>query len=879
MLKAVCLTTEYKTDPVGMDEIHPRFCYRVEGTSCFQSGRQIRVFCGKNEVWNTDWQETSCTLQIEYDGLPLKPFTRYEWQVRVKDEYGKASPWSAKAFFETGFLGTPWTGKWITTRIDYTIGTLSPAYCFRKDFTPKDKVKSARLYATALGLYLPYLNGKEISDICFAPGWTDYHHRVQYQAYDITKLIRQGKNNALSFLFGDGWYRSTISRYLTQGHRTYDLDDMLRMELHLTYADGTEEIIGSDETTLGVCVQDKEESYIRYSDIYMGEHYISHKNTHRWMNPDFDVTASYRCSYSQESHTADKLRIDWNSGAFVRHIQDVQPVAVTRRKNGSWIVDFGQNLVGREKITLRKPEAGTYIVIRHGEMLREDGSLYTDNLRGAMASTVFSVQAAKELETYEPYFTFYGFRYLEISGWPGKLTKKDIIARVLHSDLPVTGSFRCSDSMLNQLYSNVVWGQKSNFLDIPTDCNQRDERLGWTGDTQVFCNTATYNMSAPDFYTKYVEDLNLCRRPNGAYADFVPQPYDEKVRPDGRSGWADAALIVPWIMFKKYGDTRLMEKFFDNMCKWLDLQTEKSGGSYLVCNALYKDHLNLNAFTPEDLVSTAYYAGMSLLASKIAELLGRKKDAAKRLNCHREAAKVFAETFFDKRGNLKVKTQTAALLALHFGCVPEKYVRKTVEFLKHDIKVNRKMHLSTGFLGTPLLLNVLTAHGELDFAYDLLFQTTYPSWLYPVTQGATTMWERWNSWTKETGFGDAAMNSFNHYAYGAVAEWFYETICGITCPGETPDTAGFQSIRLAPQPGKRLKEAQAVYHSASGEIRSAWKRNGKKFVWEFTVPCNTAAEIILPPGLVIPETEGIEVMKNGTRTARPGSYKITGVLS
>ncbi len=840
MLHTVNLAVEYKKNPLGMDEVRPRFFYNVEGDSLFQSARQIKVYEDSGSlVWDTGWEEDSRTIQLEYEGLPLKPFTRYNWQVRVKDEHGKASAWS-KAFFETGFLGTPWKGVWLIAGIDKTIAAQFPCPCFRKDFTPKAKIKSARLYAAALGLYSAFLNGEEVGDTCFAPGWTDYHKRVQYQAYDVTKMIRSGKNNALSFLFGDGWYRGHISRFWNYGERAYPLEDMIRAELHITYQDGTKEIIGSDKTFYSVKMQGHGSSYIRFSDIYMGESFVADRDGYRWMLPETDIGSLYG-AYAEESHTADGIRIDWNSGADVRHIQVLEPVTITKRKNGNYIVDFGQNMTGREKITLRNPEAGTNITIRHGEMLRADGSLYTDNLRYAAAATTIHFRAAKDLEVYEPRFTFYGFRYLEITGWPGKLTKKDISAGVIHSDLPRTGFFRCSEPLVNQLFSNIIWGQKSNFLDIPTDCPQRDERLGWTGDTQVFSGVATYNMYSPEFYTKWLEDLNLGQLPGGEYPDFCPRQY--LARPEkGNSGWADAGVVCPWVMFEKYADTRIIRKYFSNICRWLDCQTKKSGGSFLVGTEGTGDWLNMNAPTPSGLISTAYYAGMSRIAAKMAERIGREQDARERLRYHKAAADAFAEKYFDKNGNLTVRTQTAALLALAFGCVPEKYIRKTVDFLVHDIRVTRKLHLSTGFLGTPLLLKILSQYGETDLAYDLLLQTDCPSWLYPVTQGATTMWERWNSWTKEDGFGDVEMNSFNHYAYGAVGEWFYENICGIRSISDGEDTAGFRKFRLAPCPGNRLTEAECIYKSISGEIRSAWKRTEKQFIWEFTVPCNTFPE-------------------------------------
>ena len=870
MLTPFGLQVEYKTNPLGMDERRPRFFYRLKGDSLRQTERCIQVVAEDGEtVWDSGFQTSSSTIQIEYEGLPLKPFTRYDWRVRVKDEKGALSAWTKGDFFETGFLGSPWKGEWIT---DGSGQKLSYVTNFRRAFTSAKKIRKARLYATALGVYRPYLNGVAVSPDLLTPGWTDYFTHVQYQAYDVTPFLRKGEN-VLGVELGDGWYRGVISGMWAGGKPTYGACTMFRAELHLTYADGTCGIIATDKDfqIFSAPAARCGGSYRRFSDIYMGEYFVSDRLGFSWMLPGFKG----RFSDALPGKPEDPPKIVWQSGAPVRVIQELEPVSITRRGNGNWIVDFGQNLAGVEQLHLKNVLAGTCIMIRHGEMLQADGSLYTDNLRSATATTVYRAQADIAEEIYEPLFTFFGFRYLEISGWPGRLTKSQIKARVIHSDLPRTGEFSCSEPLVNQLFSNIVWGQKGNFIDVPTDCPQRDERAGWTGDTQVFCNVATYNTYAPEFYSKWIADLNDCIDSSGAYPYIAPSPY-KKVdfyELHGASGWADAGLICPMVMFTKYADRRILGKYFDNMCRWLDAQVERAGG-FLVKNALFKDWLNIDEPTPEELISTAYLSGMNILASKMAAFLGRHDDAAARLRFHKAAAEAFAKEFLTARGELKVKTQTAALLALAYDCIPEKYIEKTVQFLVRNIKVTKKLHLSTGFLGTPHLLHVLTEHGEADLAYDLLLQTTYPGWLYSVTQGATTMWERWNSWTKETGFGDVDMNSFNHYAYGAVGEWFYETICGIQPLTDSPDSAGFHRFRLAPVPGKRLTHASAVYDSISGRIASAWKRTDKSFVWNFEVPCNTEAEIICPFGKKLPKTAGIRPDGKGNLVAQPGTYRI-----
>ena len=881
MLQVVDLQVEYKTNPIGMDEYVPRFYYTLEGDSLCQSARQIVVTCECGKVvWDSGWVEDDVTFQIEYAGEFLKPFTRYYWKVRVQDEAGAESDWTdGTAFFETGFLGGAWEGKWIS--FAQTDCYLQEVGRLRGDFTvnSKKKVAKARLYVTALGLYHAYVNGTNVTEDLFTPGWTQYDKRVQYQAYDVTDMLAKGKN-ALCFELAEGWYGGLLPRHwLSGGKKTYDYPKLLA-ELHITYADGTKEkvLTGNDFKRIYITGDNSGMSRIKMSDIYMGETYWSMEQGNVWLEKDWSMGPGPKfgspggVGLCVHDTLKDAPEIVWQSGAPVRHIMDVKPVSITKRKNGNWIVDFGQNLTGRERIHLKDIEAGTMIVIRHGEMLTADGCLYTENLRDAAATTTYICHCNKAEEVYEPSFTFYGFRYVEITGWPGKLTANQIEARVIHSDLKRTGTFTCSEPLINQLYSNVIWGQRSNFLDVPTDCPQRDERLGWTGDTQVFANVASFNMYSPEFYTKWLADLNACRTPDGAYTHFAPFPYGNPW--GGVTGWSDAGVICPWVMFRKFGDTRLMRKYYDNMCQWLDWQINKANGSLIVKNAHYGDWLNMDAPTDERLLSTAYMGGMNKLVADMAALLGQYDDYEYRMHRYEQVKEAYVKEFFTTKGELKVKTQTAALLSLAFGLVPEKWIAKTVAFLVKDIRVTHDLHLSTGFLGTPLLLKVLTEYGEVDLAYDLLMQTTYPGWLYPVTQGATTMWERWNTWTKDDGFGDVGMNSFNHYAYGAVAEWFYETICGIQDMTDCVCCGGFHRFRLAPQFGKKLSHAAATFQSMSGEITSSWKRTGKKVVWSFTVPCNTMAEIVLPDGVKLPKAKGITV-EDGLAVALPGEYKLT----
>jgi alpha-L-rhamnosidase len=628
------------------------------------------------------------------------------------------------------------------------------------------------------------------------------------------------------------------------------------------------------------------------SDIYDGEHYDATKAgaDAYWQCMPFtelkNLEPEIKDAVVFNSDALKKVAVEWQSGEFVREMRTLKPESIRKLENGTLIVDFGQNFTGRERIDLRGyPKDDNVVRIRHGEMLNPDGSLYTDNLRSAKATTTYVGN-----RSYEPQFTFYGFRYLGIEGVPASydnikhpgFMREDISAEAVYSGLRSTGTFTCSEPLLNQLFKNIVWGQKSNFLDVPTDCPQRDERLGWTADTQVFANAATYNMDAAAFYTKWLRDLNLCQSPEGGYPSFAPDQYRYAAAKGNdffgyASGWSDAGLVVPWVLYTKYGDRRVLELYFDNMLKWLDLQERNSGGTYIVDNTVYADWLNMDANLSSAFVSTAYFAAMNTLAARIARVIGREDDARKREEVFAKTKQAFRGRFLDENGELKEKTQTAALFVLDFDLCEESERQGILDFLVNDITVTRKLHLSTGFLGTPLLLRVLTENGQVDLAYKLLLQTSFPSWLYPVTQGATTMWERWDSWNEERGFGDVSMNSFNHYAYGAVADWFYETICGIRPVTDDPAARGFKRFRLEPMPGKELKSASASYLSSYGKIESAWERKENELVWSFTVPCNTTAEVVFPcPADRVPETPGITFdAEKKLWTAVPGKYTVT----
>lgn len=860
MFKAVRLLTEYKDSPIGMDEPFPRFSYRLEGSSFHQSAYRIVVSDEerKRTVWDSGKVESGESIQIAGKGMPLKPHTGYVWTVRVWDENDRVSPESSSRF-ETGFLGRNWTAKWIGD--EEHSENRRPVNIFRNVFAARKTVVSARLYLTALGLYKAALNGKTVSDDCFTPGWTQYHERVQYQAYDVTNLIRPGERNVLSIRVAEGWYAGRIARR-EMGRPSYGDQPLLKAELHLRHADGAVSKLVTDGSW------EVRPGEIRMSDIYDGEHMCAYLADPEW---EFSAPVNPNAKVFRKN-----VRIEWQTGAGVKRMHELEPVSITKRPNGAYLVDFGKNFAGRERFTLKGASRGDVITIRHGEMLYPDGALYTENLRSALARTVYEANDAP-VQTYEPEFTFYGFRYLEICGWPGELTKDSIRAAVLYSDLAETGKFHCSNDLLNRLHSNILRSQQSNFLDVPTDCPQRDERIGWTGDAQVFANVASYNMDTSQFYRKWIRDLNFSRSPDGAYPIIAPVQYRNWTEKGACTGWSDAGLICPWQMYRKYGDTDILEEYLSNMEQFLDLQTGQAGAP-LVDNARFGDWLNLQAPTSGKLLSSTYLVGMNRLLARMARVLNRAPLAEKRERIADEIAQACRKEFLTEKGELKEKTQTAALLFLHFGIGETAERKKIFDFLVQDIFETRGGHLSTGFLGTPLLAGVLSDNGRPDLAYRLLEQTSYPGWLYPVTLGATTIWEHWNGWTPENGFVSRDMNSFNHYACGAVGEWFYETICGIQPIPDDVSARGFKRFRLAPVPGGSLTSASAEYDSMYGKIISAWEISGKTLSWNFTVPRNTEAEIVFPVSKKIPSVPGIR-KKKGKHIARPGNYAVTLSLS
>lgn len=889
------LRCEYRSNPLGLDVISPRLSWQLQsdrrgtrqtGYQILAAGSEHDLLNEQNLRWDSGKTLSDQSVHVPYAGESLRSGQRVWWKVRVWDEHDQPSAYSSPAWWEMGLLErTDWQGDWIGASLVGGPFTTIPCPFLRQEFNLNQPVVSGRLYATALGLYEIYLNGQQVAEDVLTPGWTDYRYRVRYQVYDVTSLLAQGKN-AIGAILGDGWYCGHIA---WQGRQLYGDRPRLLAQLHLTLADSSVRVIATDgtwKTTFGPLVE---------SDLLMGESYDARLEFAGWSEPGFnDATWS-----SVDVFADPGLALVANNGPTIRRIEELRPIADPVEQGtwprSRWLFDFGQNMVGWVRLKVSGP-AGTTLILRHGEVLDDEGNLYTDNLRSARQTDYYTLRGNDE-EVFEPHFTFHGFRYVEVNGLPQKPSRETLTGLVLHSDTPPTGAFECSEPLVNRLQHNIIWGQKGNFVDVPTDCPQRDERLGWTGDAQVFIRTATFNMDVAAFFTKWLQDLADSQYPSGAIPSIAPNARafaSNGNEAPGGPAWEDAFVICPWIIYLGYGDTRLLETYYQALARFVDYLASRYAavtswsetGEWLIHT--YGDWLATDVppgervgATPKDLIGAAFLAYSTRLMSRIAAVLGKKDEAEKYEQRFRDVRRVFIERYVTPAGLVASQTQTAYVLALHFDLLPENLRPAAARELIRDIE-KRQMHLSTGFVGTPYLPHVLTEVGRVDVAYVLLLQKTWPSWLYPVTQGATTIWERWDGWTHDKGLQTPTMNSFNHYAYGSIGAWLYAVVAGIDADPECP---GFKHIIMRPQLGGGLTFARATYDSMYGQIVSNWHLEPGRFKWQITVPPNTTATVYIPAttadhiteaGNPIEQAEGVNAVRREAETAicevEPGSY-------
>ena len=872
MTQLTQLTCEYRNNPLGIDVRRPRLSWQLNGQrrGIRQQAYQILAAASEeylhrqvNLLWDSGRVESDQSIQVVYDGPDLVSGQRIYWQVVIWDDLGERAK-SASAWWEMGLLeSTDWQAGWIGAPFWGGPRTSSPAPYLRKEFQLRENIKSARLYATALGLYECYLNGQRIGEDLLTPGWTDYTRHIQYQTYDVRGMVREGAN-ALGAILGDGWAAGHIAWL---GRQHYVDRPRLLAQLVVTYVDGSREVITSGPDWK--CAQ----GALLEADFLMGESYDARREFKGWAEAGFKDHSWW----AVEVFEANGAQLVATNGPTVRRQETLKPIMITKVPGlkPRWIFDFGQNLVGWVRVCA-SGERGSTLILRHAEVLNPDGSLYVANLRTARSTDHYTLKGEGE-EIWEPRFTFHGFRYVELAGYQGVPTEETLTGVVIHSEMAPGGSFECSDPLINQLQHNILWGQKGNFVDVPTDCPQRDERLGWTGDAQVFIRTAAFNHEVAGFFTKWTRDLEDSQYINGVYPSVAPNLAKWTIG-EGGPAWADAGVICPWTIYQCYGDKRILEERYDSMKRFIGFlkNTSRDG---LRCYPEYPgwhgngDWLALDGSdgreggTSKELIGTAFHAHSCDLMARIARVLGKHADAAEFDEISAEARHAFNRRFVHADGSIEGGTQTSYVLALEFDLLPEKLRPLAAAELVRSIR-QRDDHLSTGFVGTPYLNHVLTQNGYLEVAYALVKQTTWPSWLYSVTQGATTIWERWDAWTHDKGFQDPKMNSFNHYAYGAIGAWMYATIGGIDLDPRSP---GYQHIVMHPRPGGGITHATTSLPTPYGIFKSAWVLRDGQMDWQVSVPANASASLHLPAtdasqvtesGIPLPDAAEIRIEKS-----------------
>ncbi|WP_105969098.1 alpha-L-rhamnosidase [Streptomyces geranii] len=844
---------EHHREPLGIGEPAPRLSWRTltDAPDWRQAAHQVEISAADGTVTaDTGRVESGESVLVPWPGGPLRSRERAGVRVRVWGEGDtEPSPWSPVAHVEAGLLDpADWTARPVTPDLGPAAGKPLPAALLRRDLNLTGPVASARLYITAYGVYSAEINGRPVGDHVLSPGWTSYRHRLRYQTFDVTSLLHPG-SNTLGALLGEGWYTGRLG--FGGGRRDlYGEQRALLAQLEVVYADGTTATVGTDErwsTATGALLR---------SEIYDGEAYDARLGRAGWSAPGHD-SAGWLPVRELPPPAAELVA---PTGPPVRRVQTLAPVGVLTTPSGRTVLDFGQNLVGRLRIRVSGP-AGHTVTLRHAEVL-EDGELSTRPLRFAQATDSY-VLRGEGVETYEPHFTFHGFRYAEVDGWPGDLDPADIEAVVLHTDMARTGWFECSDPLVNRLHENVVWGMRGNFVDVPTDCPQRDERLGWTGDLQVFGPTASFLHDCSGMLTGWLRDLSAeqSARPDGTPPLVVPDVLPD-VFPDfgPQAVWADVAVQLPWTLYQRFGDLELLRTQYPSMLAWGEatVRLVAAGGGLWRQEFQLGDWLDPaappdrpgDARTDGDLVANAYVVRTAEVLADTAALLGHDADETRFREHARAVRERFADRFVTPDGLLASYAQTAYALALCFSLLPTERQRRGAGERLAAIVRRASFRIATGFTGTPLICDALCAAGEPQLAYRMLLEKECPSWLYPVTMGATTVWERWDAMLPDGTVNPGEMTSFNHYALGAVADWLHRTAAGLAAA-----EPGWRRLRIAPVPGGDLTWAKAAHDTPYGRAEAGWRveedgegAGGHTLVVEALIPPNTRAEVQLPDG-------------------------------
>ena len=907
------LRCEYLDAPEIVESLAPRLSWRLksERRDAAQTAWQIRVAssaaklaAGQADRWDSgrvDGERGAATNQIPYAGRALASRDECFWQVRVWDEFGQATAWSAPAHWAMGLLTSDaWRAAWISDRDETPVHAnrtqlqLPAARHYRKEFSATKPIRRAIVYASALGLYDLYCNGKRVGDAFFQPGWSDYLQRAYYRSHDVTGLLRGGDANAIGAVVADGWYAGYVGYGLLVGYgpnkigrNFYGKTPAFRAQLEIDYADGTHETLGTDESWR---VTDRGPT--READLIMGERYDARAELGGWSAPGYDASV---WSPAVRAETNPRAKAVYSDAAGQREVdlgfvapakmqayaappirvtQELAAKGITEPKPGVFIFDLGQNFAGVVRLKINGA-AGTQVRLRYGEMLHADGTIMTENLRKARATDFYTLRGDVAGETWSPRFTYHGFQFVEVTGLAERPALDAITGLVLHNDNPAAGDFECSDPALTQFARNTQWTQRANFVEVPTDCPQRDERLGWMGDSQAYVRTASFNADVSAFFTKWIDDVEEAQRSFGAYADYSPYPMAHGgAGKSFGSGWTDAGIICPWTIWKTYGDTRLIERHWASMTRFMEWRfssTTTPDGLGTSLGNPWGDWLNVNETTPVEFIDTCYHALDCTLMAELADAIGRPLEAATYRSRRTKTQSAFTKAYVKPDGTLTIDTQSAYVLAISVGLIAPKQIPAAGATLAGKIAQNNH-RMATGFLGTKSLLPALTASGQHDEAVRLFQSRKFPSWGYEVSNGANSVWERWDSFTTEHGFNGAngnqnsAMNSFSHYAFGSVMEWAYRVLAGIDTEG-----AGYRRIVIRPRPPtpgsnpdqSPINWVKAHYDSINGRIASAWRLEGGVFTLDATIPANTTASIFLPDATVERTKEGGAALASG----------------
>jgi alpha-L-rhamnosidase len=870
MITIANLTSEYRKNPIGLFTAKPFLSWLLEGAEegIFQKEYRIQVaeteedlLDGKNLIIDSQWIVSTASTLVPYPGKEVLPGARVYWRVKVKTVKGGESEYSEPAFFETSLNRL--SADWISSPLVPVVNSLRPVPLFRKIYRITKPVKQARLYATARGVYIPHINGNRMDRTLFNPGCTNYNKRILFETFDITNELHEG-DNCFGAELSTGWY---AGYYGYEGNcNNFGNKLAYCAEIHLQFCDGTQTVLKTDsswKTSLGP---------IKFSEIYLGETYDARKEIPGWDKPDFEDEDWVFAAKEDCSHSV----LYPHEGYPVIRAGELPALKIITTPSGDTVFDMGQNFVGWVKVRLQG-KAGSRFCCDFAEVLDKNGEFYTENLRIEGIKDTYILKGEGQ-EVFEPSFTFHGFRYVRILEKPSDIGLSDIIGVVIHSEMPSTGEFSCDNPDLNQLYHNIIWGQKGNFLDIPTDCPQRDERLGWTGDAQVFIKTAAYNFDVAPFFRKWLRDVASEQDDQGQIPVVIPNVLRGMNHPPyGAAGWGDAAIICPWNLYLTYGDIAELQEFYPMMQAWNAFVKSRCTGYLWKNDFQFGDWLALDqpadspscfGGTDKDQVATCFFAYSTSLMVKAAKVLKREDDAKRYQQLYENIANAFFCEYVSPLARIGSNTQTSYILALMFDLLPEEYCQGALNRLVGDIE-GRDFHISSGFLGISYLLPVLARFGRQDVAYKLLLQDSFPSWLYPIRQKATTIWERWDGIKPDGEFQTPGMNSFNHYAYGSVGAWMYENILGFT------GNPGFSQVFFVFPEYCPLGSAEGGFASIHGKITSAWKKDKNRAVWNISIPGNVSATLTgATRDYKVVSVSGVHKNKAETILLGSGTYQI-----